>query len=107
VLWSLLAYSHVTGGAQPLEGVFGLTVHGPASPLWRPCLFQLDDDFLDSVGIAVDGEGDVLVAERAVALAILGEVELDDRNGLARDVARDVHLGPMQQRVDAQVRARR
>ena len=46
-------------------------------------------------------------AEAAVALALLvGEVERDDRDVLALDVLPDVQLGPVQQRMDADVRAR-
>src|SRR5688572_6229255 len=99
--------SHIAGGAQPLERVFGLAIHGAARALRRLGPLQLGDDRFDRVGDAVDRERDVLVAERAVALAVLGEIQLDHRDLLARDVAPDVHLGPMQQRMDTQVRAGR
>ena len=51
--------------------------------------------------------GDVLIAERAIALAVLRQIQRDDRNVLALGVGPDVGLGPMQDRMDAQMRARR
>ncbi len=56
-------------------------------------------------GVGLDRRGDVLVAERAIALAVTRVVQVDDRDLLARDVAPDVELGPAQQRMDAHVRA--
>ena len=58
-------------------------------------------------GVRGHGIGDVLVAERAIALAVLGEIKRDDRNVFALGVGPDVGLGPMQDRMDAQMRARR
>ena len=54
-----------------------------------------------------DREGDVGIAQRAIALAVLCQIKRDDRNVLAPCVGPDVGLGPMQDRVDAQMRARR
>ena len=51
------------------------------------------------------GERDVVVAERAVALAVAREIERDDRNILAARIGPDVGFGPMQDRMNAQVRA--
>ena len=58
---------------------------------------------------AVDatGIGDVGIAQRAIALAVLREIQRDDRDVFALGVGPDVGLGPMQDRVDAQMRARR
>src|SRR5262245_41155638 len=89
--------SHIARGAQPFERVLGLAVHGASGALRRACGLQRGDDRFDGVCGAVDREGDVAVAERAVALAVLGEIELHHGNPLARDVAPDVDLGPMQQ----------
>src|SRR5256885_10197117 len=50
---------------------------------------------------------DVLIAQRAIALAVLRKIKRDDRNVFALGVGPDVGLGPMQDRVNAQMRARR
>ena len=47
------------------------------------------------------------VAERAIALAVPCEIQRDDRYVLALGVGPDVGFGPMQDRMDAQMRARR
>ena len=47
------------------------------------------------------------IAERAVALAVAREIERDDRDAFAPRVGPDVDLGPMQDRMDAQMRAGR
>jgi hypothetical protein len=46
---------------------------------------------------------DVLFAERAIALAVAREVERNDRDLLAPRAAPDVNLGPIEQRMDADV----
>src|SRR6478752_10616077 len=51
--------------------------------------------------------GDVGIAERAITLAVLGEIKRDDRDVLALGVGPDVGFGPVQDRVNAQMRARR
>src|SRR5262249_6065621 len=105
---------HIALGAQPLEGVLGLAVHGAAGALRGLRRFEFGDDLVERGGVAVDREGDVLVAERAIALARPAaagaartgrEVQIDDWNALAPDVVPDVDLRPMQQRMDAQVGA--
>src|SRR3546814_9303818 len=60
-----------------------------------------------SAGLGGDRRGDVAVALRAVALAVPGQVERHDGDALAPGVEPDVQLGPVQQRVDANVGARR
>ena len=53
--------------------------------------------------VAVDREGDVLLAQRAVALAVAREIERHHRDALALDIAPDIELGPGEQRMDAQM----
>ena len=72
---SVRSILHIAGGAQALEGILGFVVHRPAGALGHPGRLQLGDDLVERGGVAVDREGDVLVAQRAVALAVLGEVE--------------------------------
>src|SRR3546814_1069963 len=94
------ASSHVAGRAQALEGVLALVVHGTATAFGDPGGAQLGDDLLDRVGIAADRVGDVHVAERAIALAVAGEVQRHQRDAFTLDVEPDVELSPMQQRID-------
>ena len=69
------------------------------------------DDFLDIRCRAFDGEGDVFLAERAVTHHLAGlfvlarEIKFAAGNVFALGVAPDIQLGPVQDRVDAQVRA--
>src|SRR5688572_31066961 len=80
-------------------------IHRAAGTLRGPGVRQLDNDLADAGRVGVDRRGDVLVAERTVALAAPRVIKVDDRDLLARDVAPDVELGPAQQRMDAHVRA--
>src|SRR5919199_2080918 len=108
VAWEFMAIlraSQVTGGAQPLERVLGLVVHRPAGALRDLRGLELGDDLVERARGRRHGGGDVLVAQAAVALAVPGEVEVDDRDPLALRVLPDVDLGPVQERVDADVRA--
>src|SRR5690606_12891856 len=68
---------------------------------------QLRDDLVYRRGRTVYRKGNVVVAQRAITLAIAGEVELDHGNAFTADVPPDVQLGPMQERMHAQVGARR
>jgi hypothetical protein len=97
----------MTIGSGALLVSLGLVVHGPAAALGDPGGRQLLDDLVEGGGVARDGGGDVLVAERAVALAVPGEVQVDHGDVLAADVAPDVELGPVQERVDPDVGAGR
>src|SRR5512135_18530 len=99
--------SHVALGAQALEGVLALVVHGAARALGLAGRLELGDDLRDGACGRAHGEGDVLLAERAKALAVAREIERHHRHALALDVAPDVDLGPVQQRMDADVAARR
>ena len=64
---------------------------------------------ISSMVRACEATGNVMsaVAERAIALAVACEIERDDRDAFAPRVGPDVDLGPMQDRMDAQMRARR
>ena len=98
---------HVACGTEPFEGVFRLVVHGAAAAFGDSGSFKLGDDLFYRGGFAVDRIGDVLIAKRAVALAVFREIQIDDRNILALDVPPDIKLGPMQDRMDADVCAGR
>src|SRR6185503_6830473 len=101
--------SHVALAAQLLEAV--LAVLHAARALrdvpQRPAL-QLHDDVVHVLGLALDrplaGSAAQAAVARAVALVV---VERHRRDVLALDVLPDVQLGPVEQRVNAQVRARR
>src|SRR5216683_7196882 len=97
--------SEIAGDAQPLEGVFGLVIERAAGALRHLGAVELDQDFLDARGIRGYGIGDVLIAQRAIALAVPGEIKRNDRDVFALGVGPDVGFGPMQDRVDAQMRA--
>src|SRR5690606_32912412 len=68
---------------------------------------EFRDDLVDRRRPARDRRRAGSAAERAVALAVPGEIEIDDGNALALDIAPDVELGPMQQRMDAHAGAGR
>src|SRR5882672_10263185 len=91
----------IPGDAQALERVLGLMIHGAAGALWRAGGVELGDDLVHGTRLRGDREGDVGVAERAIALAVACEVERDDRDPLAPRIGPDVGLGPMQDRMHA------
>src|SRR5262249_48489154 len=99
--------SEITGDPQALERVLGLVIHGAARALGRPGDVELGDDLVDRARLRRDRKCDVRIAERAVALAVAREIEWDDRDALAARIGPDVALGPMQDRMHAQVRAGR
>src|ERR1700727_1797194 len=99
--------SQIARSAEPLEGIFGLVVERAPRALRHLRTFKLDQDFFDACGGRVDRKSDVGIAERAITLAVFGEIERDDRDVFALGVGPDVGLGPMQDRVNAQMRARR
>src|SRR5262245_51413432 len=86
---------HVPRDAQALEGVFRLVVHRAASALGRTDRGEFLDDLVDGLRLAIDRESDADLAQRAIALAVLREIQRHDGNALALDVAPDVELGPM------------
>src|SRR5918996_1779080 len=89
----------IAAGAQTLERVLGLVIHRATAPLGDLGGLQLGDHLVQGRRVAVDREGDVGIAQRPVALAVPGEIEIDQRNALALRIAPDVDLAPMQQRV--------
>jgi len=99
--------SEIAGDAQSLEGVFGFVIQRAAGALRHLGAVEFGQDFRDVGRGRSHGIGDVLIAERAVTLAVLGQIQRNDRNVFALGVGPDVGLGPMQDRMDAQMRARR
>src|SRR5713226_6131179 len=99
--------SEISVRTQPLETVLRLMVHRSSRPLGDLGALELGDDLVERIGAAGDGEGDVLIAERAIAFAVFGEIERYDGDALAADVAPDVEFRPMQQRMHADMRAGR
>src|SRR5579885_1365971 len=87
--------SHVALGAQALEGVLALVIHGAARALGLAARLELQDDLRDGRRGRGHRKGYVLLAERTEAPAV------------ARDVAPDVDLRPTEQRVHADVAAGR
>src|SRR6266702_4210690 len=61
--------SEIAGDPQALEGILGFVVERAAGAFRHLGLFELGQDFLDGGRVRDDGEGDVGIAERAVALA--------------------------------------
>src|SRR5215471_21506825 len=80
-------------------------IHGAAGALGSPRGVEFSDDFIDRAGVRWHGKRDVSVAQRAVALAAPREIERDDRDAFTPGVGPDVGLGPVQDRMDAQMRA--
>src|SRR5580704_13043128 len=99
--------SEIAGDTKPLEGVLGLVVKRAAGALRHLGLFELDEDFLDIRRGRLHRESDVGIAQRAITLAVLGEIKRNNRDVLTLGVGPDVGLGPMQDRVNAQMGARR
>ena len=93
--------------AQTLEGVLGFVIHGAAGAFRNPGCLELGDDLVDGAGVRFDRKRDVSITERAVALAVARQIERDDGNVFALGIGPDVALGPMQDRMHAQMRARR
>src|SRR4029077_6812567 len=67
--------SEIARDAQPFERVFGFMVERSPRALRYFGLLELDQDLLDRGRVRDDGEGDVGIAERAVALAVVGKIE--------------------------------
>src|SRR2546429_8272121 len=84
----------IAGDAQPLESIFSFVVQRPARALRHLGAVEFGEDFIDAGGGRSHRIGDVLIAQRTIALAILREIKRDDRNVLALGVGPDVGLGP-------------
>src|SRR5580704_18518944 len=104
---ALESTSEIAGDAQPLESVYGFVVERAAATFRHFGFSKLDQDLIDAGGGRVDGKSDVGIAQRAIALAAPGEIKRNDRDVFAPRIGPDVGFGPMQDRVNAQMRARR
>src|SRR5712672_4472966 len=69
------SYLQIAGDAQPLERILGLVIQRAPGTLRHFRAVQLMEDFVDIGCVGQDRIGDVLVAERAVALAVFGEIQ--------------------------------
>ena len=79
------------GAAQALESVFGLVVHGLGRPARASgVISEFGNDLVDVGSAAVDRKVMFFFAQRAVSLAVTGEVQRHDRNFLALGIAPDV-----------------
>src|SRR6187549_3264477 len=101
--------SHVSLAAQLFETVFSvLHAPGPLRDILERSALQFGDDVVDVLRRALDRPLARAAAEAAIARPVaLVVVQRHGRDVLALDVLPDVELGPIEQRVDAQVRARR
>src|SRR5688500_17200355 len=103
--------SHVAVAAERLEPAAVVLVLRAArafGDVGEPAAPELDDDLLHVLRVRYDRLGARPASERAIPLALaLVVVEADRRDALALDVLPDVELRPIEQRVDAHVRARR
>src|SRR5215813_11021218 len=97
----------ISSDAQSLESVLGLVIHGAAGAFRGPRRIKLGNDLVDRARLGRDRKRDVGIAKRAIALAVLGEVEWNDRYPLTPRIGPDVGFGPMEDRMDAQMRASR
>src|SRR6516164_8523487 len=97
----------IAGDAQPLERIFRFVVHGAAGALGHLGAVELGDDLLERARVRHHREGDVGVAQRSIAASVARQIERDDRNAVAPRIGPDVGLRPMQDRMNAQMRALR
>src|SRR4029077_1817685 len=66
--------SEIAGDAQPLEGIFGFVIERAPGALRYLGAIQLDENLFNVRCGRSHGIGDVGIAQRAIALAILGEI---------------------------------
>src|SRR4051794_8833536 len=96
VLWDAAMFmecafrSEIAGGAQTLECVLGFVVHGAPGALRGIGRFKLGDDVVEGRRLRRDRRGDVGVAKRAISLAVVREIQGDDRDAFAARVGPDV-----------------
>src|SRR6266851_8552196 len=81
--------SEITGDTQPLERIFGFMIERAAGAFRHLGAVELGQDFVDVGSRRRHRIGDVLIAERAVTLAVLRQIKRDDRNVLALGVGPD------------------
>src|SRR5437762_3039698 len=84
---------------QLLHRVALMVILGAAGALTRARGFQFSDDGVNGVCVARDGFANWTAAERAIALAIFRKIHFWNGNVFALDVAPNVNLGPIQQRL--------
>src|SRR5258708_10912587 len=101
------AWLQIAGNAQALERVLGLVVHGAAGALGNFGAVELENDLVDRARLRGHRRRDVGIAERPIAPAVAGEIERNDRDALASRIGPAIALGPVQDRVDAQMGAGR
>src|ERR1051326_3416624 len=100
------ATSHIPIPPQLLESVLTFLILRPAGALRGFGYAEFFNDFADATGIGFDWESAGSAAEAAVAFVFaIGEVKRNDRDIFAFDVFPDIQLGPMQQRMNADVRS--
>src|SRR6185437_7083169 len=93
--------SEIAGDAEPLEGIFGFVIERAAGAFRHLGAVELGQDLVDIRRGRCDRIGDVLVAQRAITLAVFCKIKRDDRNVFTLGVSPDVGLGPMQDRMNA------
>src|SRR5207248_102558 len=95
-----LSISSFPSRRLPLECIFGFVIERAPRAFRHLGAVEFGQDLVDVGGGGRHRIGDVLVAERAVTLAVLRQIKRDDRYVLALGVGPDVGLGPMQDRVN-------
>src|SRR5262245_46876326 len=102
--WSLVI-SHVAVATQLFESVFAFLVLSATGAFRGFGVPQFLDYFRNGFRVRLDGAGARGAAEAAVAFSFsVREIKRNDRHVLAVDVLPHVQLGPVEQRVDADMR---
>src|SRR5260370_13887074 len=76
-----------------------------AGTLTNSCRFKLGNDLVDVRSVALDRMRDRAATQRTEPFPVSREIHLRDRNILTLDVAPDIHFGPIEQWLDANVLA--
>src|SRR6266852_5781022 len=97
----------ISSDAQSLESVLSLVIHGAAGAFGGPRRIELGNDLVDRAGLRRPRKRDVGVAQRAIAFAVFGKIECNDRYAFTPGIGPDVGLGPMEDRMDPQMGASR
>src|SRR5215510_12160809 len=100
--------SHVSITPQSFERVFGLLVLRASGSFGRPSDLELRHDVGDLLRRRLNRLRARRAAQRTIALAAaIVEIEIEPLNLLARDVAPQVELRPVQERMKPNMRAGR
>jgi hypothetical protein len=75
-------------------------IHGAAGAFGGPRRIELGNDLVDRARLRRHRKRDVGIAKRAIAFAVLGEVERNDGYALTPGIGPDVAFGPMEDRMD-------